>query len=359
MTTDSELQAKAVLGKLVNKRKVPGIQYVMTDAERVRFEGCFGVMDVMSGQQVTPETTFMVSSVTKTLTAAAILQLHDQGRLDLQTKLSAYYEHPYENELRLYQLLNQSSGIPNPMPLRWLHLTTDHDHFDEEDALRGVMRRYDRLKFSPGARYAYSNLSYWLLGKVIEGVSGVAYKNYLRKNIFGPLGISQDSLDCIIPVQERHACGHLKRWSALGMLMPLMTDRNIFAEPTCRRLRFKSLYMNGPAYGGLVGTARALARFLQDQLGTKSVLFSNSTKELFCRQQNDRRGRPMETTLGWHRGSLDGLRFYGKPGGGPGYQSNIRIYPDRGIGSAWLANEMAMSEGPINVLTDKLDSNFL
>jgi hypothetical protein len=117
--------------------------------------------------------------------------------------------------------------------------------------------------------------------------------------------------------------------------------------------------MNGPAYCGLVGTARAFSRFLHDQLGKKTVLFSDAMKELYFSQQTDKSGQSMETTLGWHLGSTGGVRFYGKPGGGPGYQSNIGIYPDRQIATVWLANETAASEGPIHALTNKLDNSFL
>ena len=117
--------------------------------------------------------------------------------------------------------------------------------------------------------------------------------------------------------------------------------------------------MNGAPYGGLIGTARAFSRFLQDQLRSGSVLFDDETKKLFYAEQKDSRGRPIETTLGWHRGMLSGVEYYGKPGGGPGFQSNMRIYPANGIATVWLANETGVSEGPIRKLTDNLDRHFL
>jgi D-alanyl-D-alanine carboxypeptidase len=75
--------------------------------------------------------------------------------------------------------------------------------------------------------------------------------------------------------------------------------------------------------------------------------------------QTDTSGRPMPTTLGWHRGQVDGHEYFGKCGGGPGYSSNIRIYPKEGIGTVYLSNKTEVSEGPINDLSDKLDIEFM
>lgn len=360
ITSNAEKKVELCLKQLVRTGKVPGIQYVVVGPEGIRYEACFGVMDVLSGRPVTPETTFMASSVTKTLTAAAILQLHDRHLLDINNSLSSYYsEQPFGDEVLIVQLLNQSSGVPNPMPLRWLHLVSNHDGFDEDDALQRVLARHAALRFKPGTRYAYSNLSYWLLGKVIERVSGVEYEKYMREHIFDRLGMSRESIAFVIPDKDHHACGHLKKWSAMGVLMPLMTDKDIYDKPASGRRRFKAVYMNGPAYGGMVGTARAFSLFLHDQLTKNTVLFSDAAKALYFSHQTDASGQAMETTLGWHLGSAGGIKFYGKPGGGPGYQSNIRIYPDKKIATVWLANETAVSESTIHALTNKFDSCFL
>ena len=138
-----------------------------------------------------------------------------------------------------------------------------------------------------------------------------------------------------------------------------MMDKRFFAELAPGRWLFKSVYMNGPAYGGLIGTARAFSKFLQDQPQPESVLFGKEARKLFFSKQTDGSGRLIETTLGWHRGDLDGSAYYGKPGGGPGFQSNMRLYPGKGIGTMWLANEIAASEGRIHALTDQLDSSFV
>jgi CubicO group peptidase (beta-lactamase class C family) len=117
--------------------------------------------------------------------------------------------------------------------------------------------------------------------------------------------------------------------------------------------------MNGPAYGGVIGTVRGFARFLQDQLRPHPLLFDAGTKHLFYTRQTDTRGRALPTTLGWHHGWVDGVPYYGKPGGGPGFRSNIRVYPDQSIATVWFINETGTSERLINRFTDRLDRHFL
>ena len=67
----------------------------------------------------------------------------------------------------------------------------------------------------------------------------------------------------------------------------------------------------------------------------------------------------MPTTLGWHRGKLADETYYSKPGGGPGFSSNIRIYRDRGLATVWLSNRMRVSESDIQEFSDTLDAELI
>src|SRR3954454_24865177 len=103
--------------------------------------------------------------------------------------------------------------------------------------------------------------------------------------------------------------------------------RNGGYERRCRRI--ESHYPNGPAFGGLVGTARGFARFLQDQLSAHSVLFSDATRAAFFAPQRTRSGKPIPMTLGWHVGGAGGTPFLFKEGGGGGFHCMMRLYPAR------------------------------
>jgi CubicO group peptidase (beta-lactamase class C family) len=178
----------------------------------------------------------------------------------------------------------------------------------------------------------------------------------MRRNIFDPLGASSAELSCQIPDLAQHARGYQQKFSPLGLFLYLAIDRALLERSEAGQYRLRPVYMNGAAYGGLIGTARGFARFLQDQLRARPALFGAETRKLFFSPQTNSRGESIPTTLGWHCGLAWGVPYYGKPGGGPGFQSNLRVYPDLGLASVWLANRTGASESPINKFTDELDS---
>ena len=358
--TPQERSVQVHLDRLIQARAIPGIHYLVIDAQGIRFDYAGGYRDIGARLPVTAETTFMASSSTKVLTAAAIMQLIERGTVGLDACLSTYYpDHPYGDEVTIRQLLNQTSGIPNPLPLKWLHAAEDHAAFDEAQALDAVVRRHPKVGSTPGARYAYSNISYWLLGAVIEAVSGHSYREYMCRHVFGPLGAAPAEIDVLIPNLARHARGYQPKYSAVGVFLYLMMDRTLLGATEAGQFGLRPVYMNGPAYGGLIGTGQGFARFLQDQLRPTPLLFDASTRTLFFTHQTDPLGHELPTTLGWHHGQLESVRYYGKPGGGPGFRSNLRVYPDRGIASIWFINETGTSERPINQFSDALDRHFL
>lgn len=358
--TVKENSVRSYFDQLINRGRVPGIQYLVVGDQNILFEYFGGKRDIGANLSVTPETTFMASSSTKALTAVAVLQLIERGKIGLDESLSTYYpDHPYGTIVTIRHLLNQTSGIPNPLPLKWLHKVEEHIAFNEGKALEKILHDNSKLVFTPGDRYAYSNISYWLLGKVIEATSGFSYCDYMQQFIFDPLSINQEQISCRIADPSRHAKGYQKKYSAQGMLLSLMIDKTMLEVVEEGWVRLSSVYMNGPAYGGLIGTARGFSRFLQDQLRAKSVLIGSDSKKLYFSHQKNNKGRDIETTLGWHRGKLFGTTYYGKPGGGPGFQSNIRIYPEMGIATVWFINMTGISERAINKFTNSLDRYFI
>lgn len=357
---DPSVRVSRYLDALIDDDHEVGLQYLVVNDTAVLYEYVGGTKDAKTGRPVSATTTFLTSSSTKTLTAAAVLRLVERGKVDLDHSLSEYVPaQPYGREITVRHLLNQSSGIPNPMPARWVHTREKHTSFDEERALEGVLEANAELDFDPGEKYAYSNISYWLLGRVIEQASGVSYCTFMRTEVLEPLAISPAELDCGVSDWSQHARGHQRRWSMLGLLLPLLTDGEVWDDDAGQWARFRHLHMNGPAYGGLVGSARGYSKFLQDMLRPRSRLLGESAKRLFFSEQRDASGELMPTTLGWHRGKLGDGSYYSKPGGGPGFSSNIRVYPDRGLATVWLSNRMRVSEREIQQFSDTLDGEFV
>jgi len=322
------------------RSEVPGLQYMAVTSDRVLFEYAGGLADIQREKAMTLDTTLMAYSMTKTFTAVAILQLVEQRKLNLDDVIDRYLPNAayHGHGITLRQLLNHTSGVPNPIPLRWVHLAAEDSSFDEAEALAAVLRENPNLAFEPGKKFAYSNIGYWLLGKVVEQVTGQSYPAYVRANILLPLGLAAQEMDFVIPDESRVAQGYLAKYSLMNLVKGFVIDSKFLGNYEGNWLRLKSHYLNGSAFGGLIGTARGFSRFLQDQLRTESALFGLETKRLLETQQTDGASRPIPMTLGWHIGETDSVAYFFKEGGGGGFHSEMRIYPTKGIASVVMVN---------------------
>jgi CubicO group peptidase (beta-lactamase class C family) len=351
---------RAQLDALLRKGSEIGLAYAVVGSAGSLFEYSGGVADVATGTPVSSHTMFASASNTKVLTAAAVIQLATRGLLRLDDALARYVpDQPYSQHVTLRQLLDHSSGVPNPMPLDWVHTQAEHAGYAESAGLYAELRKHPKLRFEPGTRYLYSNLGYWLLGRVIEEVAQTDYISYLRSHVLRPLGIAEQQLSFDMTSAAELARGHLQRSSMLGWLVPWLVPSRVIASRRGRWLRFQHVYMNGAAYGGAFATAAGYARVLQDWLQPSPLLLGEAGKRWFFETQHTTSGRALPTTLGWHIGCLDNEPYFSKPGGGPGFSSNLRIYPRRQLATVLLSNRMRASEADIQRFTDKVDRALL
>jgi D-alanyl-D-alanine carboxypeptidase len=338
--------------------QVHGLQYIVVDDKGTLFEYAGGWADIRHHRAMTLDTTMMAYSMTKTFTAVAILQLVEQKQLGLDDEIDRYLpDIPYSgNHITIRQLLCHTAGLPNPIPLRWVHLAAEAASFDEDAALAQVLRDHSKLAFEPGQQFSYSNIGYWLLGKIVERVTDRSYPDYVRANILLPLGLAAQEMDFVIPDSARHANGYLAKYSITNLIKGFVTDRRFWGEYERNWLQLKAHHLNGAAFGGLVSTARSFSRFLQDQLQTVSVLLGAETKRLLETQQTDRAGKLIPMTLGWHIGKTHGLSYFFKEGGGGGFHSEMRLYPIKSIASVVMVNSTDFNS---TKFLNRMDKAFL
>ena len=136
------------------------------------------------------------------------------------------------------------------------------------------------------------------------------------------------------PICRLHGCQLI----VTEVMKGFVTDKKFWGGYEDNWLRLKSHYLDGPAFGGLVGTARGFGRFLQDQLRTESVLLGAEAKRLLETKQTDRAGEPIPMTLGWHVGEAERGIYFFKEGGGGGFHGEMRLYPDKGMASVVMVN---------------------
>ena len=147
----------------------------------------YGYADLSTCQPVQPATVFQIGSVTKQFTAAAVLQLQNAGKLNIDDTVVSYLgSYAFDSRITLRMLLNQTSGLQDfhsfPDVNSWLNGVPEATVLSQIAAAS--------LLFTPGSAYAYSNSNYFVLGSVIEAVSGMSYSDYMATNIFQPVGLN-------------------------------------------------------------------------------------------------------------------------------------------------------------------------
>ncbi len=168
---------------------------------RVLLDGAYGMDGCWSSEPVTPETVYYVASLTKPLTAAAVLLLAEEGRIDLRDSIGRHFPDapPATSTVTLEQLLTQRSGLGRPEP-------EPDTGWSREGFLRAVLRAEPSA--APGEQYRYANANYALLAGIVERVSGRPYGNFLRDRIFQPLGMQHSGTVEDIGFGERHVIAH-------------------------------------------------------------------------------------------------------------------------------------------------------
>jgi CubicO group peptidase (beta-lactamase class C family) len=201
----AEKLVDSLFGSLV-KSDSAGATVLVAQNGKVLFEKGYGLADVEHRVAATPETKFRIGSITKQFTAAAILKLQEEGKLSVNDKLSKFIpDYPRGDEVTIHHLLTHTSGI---------HSYTSKPEFIEsvtapaktEDHIKSF--KNDPYDFDPGKKWLYNNSGYFLLGYIIEKVSGESYGDFLRKKFFEPLSMKHTGVHRSAATLEHEALGY-------------------------------------------------------------------------------------------------------------------------------------------------------
>jgi D-alanyl-D-alanine carboxypeptidase len=282
------------------------------------------------------------------------LQLAERKKIDIEQPVKKYLpEFPYSPKITIRQLMAHSAGIPNPIPLNWIHIADEHKSFDRNNFFRKVFIKNNKTKSNPNEKYAYSNLGYVLLGQLIEKVSGLSYEEYVRENILKYLSVKPSDLDFTITNINNQAKGYHKKYSFSNIILGLLIDKSKLMDKSEGKWSlFKNNYVNGASYGGLIGTLDAFVNYIQELLKPNCKLITDEYKKMLFTENYTNNNRATGMCLSWFSGQSKGKKYFAHAGGGGGYYCEIRIYPDVGIGSVIMFNRTGMSD---ERYLDKLD----
>jgi len=161
----------------------PGAYAIVARGDKVLFSRGYGLANVELNVPLTSDSVIRIASLTKQFTAVAILKLAEQGKLGLDDPLDRLLpDCPAAwRAIRIRQLLNQTSGLTDTFKPILDNITVDMT----PDQLLALYSRFP-LDWAPGTRWRYANLNYWILGKVIETVSGQPYAAFVQRNVLMP-----------------------------------------------------------------------------------------------------------------------------------------------------------------------------
>lgn len=167
---------------------------LVAESGRVIYRKGFGLANMEWNISNEPDTRFRLGSITKQFTAMLILQLAEQGKIKLDGKLSDYlpdYRKDTGGRITIHQLLNHTSGIPSYTSLPGFIADQSRDPY----AVDAFIKKYASrdLEFEPGSKYSYNNSGYFLLGAIIEKITGKTYEQALKESILDPLGMKNIS----------------------------------------------------------------------------------------------------------------------------------------------------------------------
>lgn len=327
------------------EERLPSLSVAVARRGEILWEEAFGWADRERRIEAAPHTMYSLASISKPITATAIMVLQEQGKLDLDrpvndylpdTKLIARVGDPSghgrdQRELTagatVRRVLDHTSGLP----LHWQFFPSDEPR--ARPPFSETLRRYGNLVTPPGERYQYSNLGYGVLDHVIACVSGKPYRDFMREEVFLPMGMARASID-VGPGLEPYAA---ERYAPGGLRLPFYD-------------------CDHPGGSAVFCSAHDLVRFgmfhLHAELADQKQVLSSDGIEMM-QAPSTRTGENGWYGLGWRvADEYGGCRTVGHNGGMDGVSTTLVLAPEAGVAVAALAN--AASRLPFDVAKQAL-----
>lgn len=322
--TDAAIAAAAdkLAADALSERGAVGLSVAVARHGKVILSKGYGLAEVEHDVRADGDSMFRMGSITKQFTAAAIMRLVEQGRIRLDDPITKHVPgyNAQGREIMVRHLLTHTSGIKNYTKLKRIMVDEPEREFTRQEMLDMVQN--EPLAFDPGTKFEYSNTGYYLLGMVIENVSGKDYCAYLQDEFFGPLGLTHTRCDSNTEIIKGRAQGYTLAGEKL------VNDRGLATSTTF-------------AAGGLVASAHDLVVWA-DALASGKVV-SPASYQLMSTPSALAGGGASEYGFGFFIDSLDGHARIQHGGDIFGFNSWLARFPDDGVTVAVISNSLPIS----------------
>lgn len=309
----------------IEKGNAPSLAAGVVTKDGTLWSAAFGLAKIETNRKATPDTIYRLASVSKPITATALMILVDQGLIDLDAPANRYLPGAKlqaragsADDMTVRRLANHTSGLP-----------TYYNFFYDDVSptpIEESIRRYGFAAWTPGTHWNYSNLGFGILNAITEVVSKTPWRTFMEANVYDPIGMNRTS-DRVRPGLEGDAATPYTRDVADQFVAVAPYE---FDHPGASAVwssvndlgRFLRMHLNGGALDGVRVLSDASTRAMQVRTGQRS--------------------NASGTGIGWAVGKMRDHRAIEHSGGMPGVSTLVRFFPDDGLGLVVLSN----GEGP-------------
>ncbi|WP_288378300.1 serine hydrolase [uncultured Massilia sp.] len=305
------------------KPDAPGATVIVVKDGKTVLRKAYGMADTAKGVNMAPEMALRLGSITKQFTAVAILMLAEEGKLSVDDDITRHLpDYPTRGKkITIEHLLTHTSGIASytGKPDYVTRMAQDLTVAQMIDSFKN-----DPLDFEPGSQYRYNNSGYFLLGAIIEKVSGQTYAAFLEQRLFAPLGMRDTYYEGTGSSRAPVAAGHSRTATGFGAAAPLSMSQPYAA-------------------GSLVSTVDDLARW--DAAISAGKLLKPASWQRAFTSYRLADGKATDYGYGWDVATIQGQAAMGHGGGINGFSTHALRFPDQKVFVAVLTNS---DSGPAN-----------
>lgn len=371
--TDPKMEPiREEMTKLMLEHQIPGVSIAVARNGKVVYASAFGYADVSEKELVKPESLFRIASISKPITAVAILQLVERGDIKLEDRVIDRLKVPFPwairmdaptdarwNDITIENLLQHRGGWDRDKSFDPMFAAA---RFSKELGVPSPLGAWGtiaammktQLDHDPGSKYAYSNFGYCLLGRIIESVTGETYEGYVKKHVLNPIGIQGMRIGHTL--EEERLPNEVRYYHGAQNKSVFQSNLGDLVASPYGAWHLESM----DAHGGWIASAIDLAKFgaAFDSAESCPILSSHSITMMFDRSQPTSETENRRSySLGWMNvKQVDGKVNHWHSGSLPGTAS-ILIRRNDGLTLVVLCNTRESSAPePNNKLSKELDA---
>lgn len=321
-----------LLSKAIEEQRIPGLAIGIVQGGKLVYARGFGVMEAgKPARPVTGQTLFHMASITKPFIATSIMQLWEQGKVDLDAPVERYVPYfrlrdPRSRSITVRHMLTHTSGMPDVDDYLWNK--PEYDDGALERYVRSLSNR--KLLWDPGTKFAYSNMAYEVLGDLVAKVAGLSVEDYVEAHILKPLGMASSTLLLRKADPAKLAAGHTIRHGTVEVVKNYPYNR---AHTPSSNL-----------HSNVDDMARwAIANLNRGELDGARILKS-STYDVMWKPAAQRSAQA-SVGISWFLTEMLGQKAIMHNGGDDGFVTRLVLFPERNTAVVYMLNSDASKPG--------------